>query len=57
MDRYIGHYNITEKTLKMVLTLSLLMTTYETFVDRVDQDLIAQNMQSDLLSTLSTILF
>ena len=29
------------------LTLSLLMTTYQAFVDSVDQDPIAQSMQSD----------
>ena len=31
-----------------VFTLSLLMTTQEAFVDSVDQDQTAQNVQSDL---------
>ena len=31
------------------------MTTQEAFVDSVDQDQTAQNVQSDLWSTLSTI--
>ena len=31
-----------------VLTLSLLMTTQEAFVDNVDQDQTAYNVQSDL---------
>ena len=39
------------------LTLSLLMTTQKDFVDSVDQDQTAQNVQSDLWSTLSTFLF
>ena len=39
------------------LTLSLLMTRQETFVESVDQDQTAQNMQSDNLSTLSTFSF
>ena len=30
------------------LTLFLLMTTHESFVDNVDQDQTAQNVQSDL---------
>ena len=33
------------------------MTTQEAFVDSVDQDQIAQNVQSDLWSTLSTFSF
>ena len=36
------------------LTLSLLVTTQEAFVDSVDQDQIAQIVQSDLSSTLFT---
>ena len=40
--------------LKMALTLSLLISTQELFVDSVDQDQTAQNMQSDLWSTLYT---
>ena len=39
------------------LTLSLLMTTQKAFVDSVDQDQTAQNVQSDLCSTLSTFSF
>ena len=39
-----------------LLTLSLLLTTQEAFVDSVDQDQTAQNVQSDLWSTLSTFL-
>ena len=31
-----------------VLTLALLMPTQEAFVDSIDQDQTAQNMQSDL---------
>ena len=38
------------------LTLSLLMTQ-EVFVDIVDQDQTAQNVQSNLWSTLSTFSF
>ena len=37
-----------------VLTLSLLLTIQEPFADSVDQDQTAQNVQSDLWSTLST---
>ena len=37
-----------------LLTLSLLMTTQEAFVDSVDQDQTEQNVQSNLWSTLST---
>ena len=37
----------------MGLTLSLLSMTQETFVDSVDQDQTAQNVQSDLWSTQS----
>ena len=33
------------------------MTTQEVFVDGVDQDHTAQNMQSDIWSILSTFLF
>ena len=33
------------------------MTTQEAFVDSVDQDQTAQNVQSDPWSTLSTFLF
>ena len=33
------------------------MTTQEAFLDSVDQDQTAQNVQSDLWSTLSTLLF
>ena len=33
------------------------MTTQEAFVDSVDQDQTAKNVQSDLLSTLSTFSF
>ena len=40
-----------------LLTISLLMTTQEAFVDSVDQDQTAQNVQSDLWSTLSTFSF
>ena len=36
------------------LTLFLLMTTQEAFVDNVDQDQTAQNVLFDLWSTLST---
>ena len=32
----------------LALTLSVLMTTQEAFVDRVDQDQTVQNVQSDL---------
>ena len=39
------------------LTLSLPVTTQETLVDSVDQYQTAQNMQSDLWSTPSTLLF
>ena len=39
------------------LTLSLLLTIQEAFVDSADQDQTAQNVQSDLWSTLSTFLF
>ena len=39
------------------LTLSILMTTQEAFVDSVDQDQTVQNVQSDLLSTLSSFSF
>ena len=38
------------------ITLSLLLTTPEAFEDGVDQDQTAQNVQSDLWSTLSTFL-
>ena len=38
----------------IALTLSLLMTIQEVFVDSVDQDQTAQYMQSYLQSTLST---
>ena len=41
----------------MQLTLSLLMTTQDAFVDSVGQDQIAQNVQSDLESTPSTFSF
>ena len=41
--------------LQIVLTLSFLMTTQEALVDSVDQDQTAQNVQSDLRSTLSTV--
>ena len=37
-----------------LLNLPLLMTTQEAYVDSVDQDQKAQNMQSDLSSTLYT---
>ena len=40
---------------KVLLTLSLLLTTKEAFVDSVDQNQTAQNVRSDLLSTLSTL--
>ena len=40
-----------------VSTVSLLLTTHEAFVDSVDQDQTARNVQSDLWSTLSTISF
>ena len=39
------------------LTLSLLMTTQEDFVDIVHQDQTAKNVQSDLISALSTFSF
>ena len=43
----------------ILFTFSLLMTTValEAIVDSVDQDQTAQNVQSDLLSTLSTFSF
>ena len=40
-----------------LLTLSLLTTTQVAFVDSVDQDQTAQNVQPDLWSTQSIILF
>ena len=39
------------------LNLSLLLTVQAAFVDSVDQDQTAQNVQSDLRSTLSTFPF
>ena len=62
MDRCTGRRDITEILLKMAvntirsinqfvnggLTFFLLMTTQEAFVDSVDQDQTAQNVQSDL---------
>ena len=40
-----------------LLTLSVLMTTQEAFMDSVDQDQTEQNIEFDLLSTLSTFFF
>ena len=40
--------------LSFFLTLSILMTTQEAFVDSIGQDQTAQNMQSNLLSAQST---
>ena len=48
MGRCTGCHDINEEMLKMALTLSLLISTQELFVDSVDQDQTAQNMQSDL---------
>ena len=44
-------------SIRTLLTLSLLMTTQEDFLDSVDQDQTAQNVQSDLWSTLFTLFF
>ena len=45
------------KILVIGLTLSILLTTEEAFVDSVNQDQTAQNVQSDLCSILATFPF
>ena len=49
--------SLTQTACQESLTLSLLLTTQEAFVDSVDQDQTAQDMQSELWSTLSTFSF
>ena len=50
LQKYVVFFFLYYKRLlfKIALTLSLLVTTQEAFVDSVDQDQTAQNVQSDL---------